>query len=310
MLDLRLLETFREVAARRSFSAAAHALKFTQPAVSQHVARLEQQVGSRLFNRDARGVTLTRAGDVLLRHAEALLDAARQAEAEVRAEGGVAVPEVHLGAFPTAAAGLVPMALSELVAARPDLRPRLRIVEPDAAIGELVRGRLDVGLLIDSDLKPAAARDGTEIHELCDDPMLVALPRGHHLARLPAIELAELRDEPWLLTPAGVSCGDSALVRRACGQAGFEPKVHLESADYTALLGLTASGMGVMLLPSLATLALPRDVVLRRVLGKVPARRIHAALRRDDDRPHVAATVEALRVAGRRIALQAAALPT
>src|SRR5688572_30777586 len=122
MLDLKLLETFREVATRGSFSAAADALSFTQPAVSQHIARLEKQLGTKLLERESRGLSLTEAGAAMLQHTEALLDAARRAEDDVRAHGGVHVPTVRLAAFPSAAAGLVPMAFRELRAAHPSLR--------------------------------------------------------------------------------------------------------------------------------------------------------------------------------------------
>src|SRR3954462_7462312 len=89
MLDLKLLTTFREVALRRSFSDAATALGYTQPAVSQHVSRLETAVGVKLLERDARGVKPTPAGDLLLLRAATLLDAARRAEDDVRAAAGL-----------------------------------------------------------------------------------------------------------------------------------------------------------------------------------------------------------------------------
>ena len=89
MLDLKLLTTFREVAVRGSFSDAATALDFTQPAVSQHISRLEATLGVRVLERNARGVSLTPAGEVLVRHASALLDAARRAEEAVREAAGI-----------------------------------------------------------------------------------------------------------------------------------------------------------------------------------------------------------------------------
>ena len=192
MLDLRLLETFREVAARGSFSAAAEALSFTQPAVSQHIARLEKQLGTRLFDRDARGVTPTRAGATLLRHAETLLEAARRAEADARAAAGLHVPEVHIGSFATAAAGLVPMALQELRSSHPGLRPKLRIIEDEPALDELAVGRLDLALLIGSDLNPTPVRAGITAEVVFEDPMLVALPAGHPLAHRAVLELEAL----------------------------------------------------------------------------------------------------------------------
>ena len=303
MLDLRLLETFREVAARGSFSSAADALSFTQPAVSQHISRLEKQIGTRLFERDARGVRPTRAGRSLLRHAEALLEAARVAEAEVRAEAGLHVPEVHLGSFASGAPSLVPMALRELRTAHPDIRPSLAIIEDEPAVDALMTGHLDIALLIASRLGPVPVRPGMATELLLEDPMHVALPSSHPLARRAAVALADLADEQWLLTCANDTCQDAGLVRGACTAAGFEPSVHFESADYQSLLGLTASGMGVTIVPGLATVSMPADVAIRPIDGPVPVRTIHAAWREGSTRPEIEATLHALRIAGRRLAL-------
>jgi DNA-binding transcriptional LysR family regulator len=239
----------------------------------------------------------------MLRHAEALLEAARRAEADVRAEAGLHVPEVRIAAFPTAAAGLVPMALRELRAAHPDIRPRLRIIEEDSALEELALDRVDVALLIGSELAPAPSRQGVESELVLEDPMLVAVPASHPLARRPAIDLDELRDEEWMLTAVGGTCQDSNIVRHACALAGFEPRVHFESEDYQALLGLTASGMGVTVIPSLASLSVPTDVVVRPIAGDPPKRFIYAARRAGSDAPAAEATVDALRIAARRLTL-------
>src|SRR4051812_50066176 len=105
MLDLKLLTTFREVAVRGSFSDAAVALDFTQPAVSQHISRLETALGVRVLERSARGVTLTPAGEGLVREASALLDAARRAEEAVRAAAGGGRGRGRGGRLPPGAGG-------------------------------------------------------------------------------------------------------------------------------------------------------------------------------------------------------------
>src|SRR3954468_20750514 len=108
MLDLKLLTTFREVAVRGSFSDAAAALDFTQPAVSQHISRLEQALGVRVLERSARGVNLTPAGEVLVRHAGELLDAARRAEDAVGQAAGLGRGQIRGRDRPGAPAGLKP----------------------------------------------------------------------------------------------------------------------------------------------------------------------------------------------------------
>lgn len=303
MLDLRLLETFREVAARGSFSAAAEVLAFTQPAVSQHVARLEKQLGVRLFDRDARGVTPTRAGASLLRHAEALLESARRAEAEVRAEAGLHVPRVRIGSFASGASSIVPLALRELRSAHPDVRPTLKIVEDEDGLDDLAASRLDVALLIGAAHHDPPGREGIEAELVLEDPLLVAVPASHPLARQSTIALDELRDEQWLITCTTGSCEDGLIVRRACSAAGFEPQVHFESDDYQALLGLTASGMGVTMIPALAALSVPAEVAIRPVPGEPPRRLIWAAHRAGATDEATEFALDALRIAGRRLSL-------
>jgi DNA-binding transcriptional LysR family regulator len=221
----------------------------------------------------------------------------------VRAEAGLHVPEVRLGSFMSGAAGLVPMALRELRTAHPDVRPTLRIVEDQAALDELAAGRIDLTLLIGSLVSPVATRPGVTGELLLEDPMLVALPGSHPLARMPAIALEVLREEPWLITCDTGVCEDAKIVRQACSSAGFAPNVQFESEDYQALLGLAASGMGVTMIPALAALSVPADVVIRPIAGDPPQRFIHAAWRQGSMNGAIDATLDALRIACRRLSL-------
>jgi DNA-binding transcriptional LysR family regulator len=301
MLDLKLLATFREVAVRGSFSAAADALGYTQPAVSQHIGRLEKLVGSRLLVRDARGVRLTPEGQVLLDHASLLLEASRRAVDAVREASGAGRPHIRIGAFPSVAAGLVPGATRALRARRPDARVELRVLEADEAMDELLAGRLDIATLTESDLTPVLPRAGVEHLPLCEDPLLVVLPVDHPRACSTAIDLADLSEEPWLITCVGGTCADSNVVLSAFREAGFEPNVALASDDYPALQGMAAAGVGVALIPTLATATVRGDVVLRPVRGRAPARRIVAAVRAGEREPLVDHAVEALRAAARDV---------
>jgi DNA-binding transcriptional LysR family regulator len=301
MLDLKLLTTFREVAHRKSFSGAAEALGYTQPAVSQHVSRLESTLGVRLFERDARGVHLTPPGELLLTRAAALLDQARRAEDDVREAAGAGRPCVRIGAFATLAGGLLPGATRDLRARRPDLKLEVRVFEPEDSIDELLSGRLDVATLIDSELMPLAVRDGVEHVFLCDDPLFVVMGSDHPMAGRPSIGLEELSGEGWLMPDVGGTCPDSNIVLRACRDAGFEPDVRLAFDDYPALQGMAAAGVGVALLPSLATANLRSDVAVIPLRGTPPARRIQAAIRLGENDSLVDHVIEALRAAGRAL---------
>jgi DNA-binding transcriptional LysR family regulator len=301
MLDLKLLTTFREVALRRSFSDAATVLGYTQPAVSQHVARLEAVVGVRLLDRDARGVHPTPAGELLLTRAAALLDAARRAEEEVREAAGAGRPTVRIGAFATLAAGLLPGATRDLRARRPDLRMEVKVIEPEDAIDAMLSDRLDLATIIDSELSPMGVRPGVEHVHLCEDPLLLVMASDHPMANRASVGLEELAGEGWLMPDVGGTCPDSNIVLRACRDAGFEPDVRLAFDDYPALQGMAAAGVGVALIPSLATANIRSDVAIIPLRGQPPARRIQAAVRVGEVDPLVDHVIEALRAAARAL---------
>jgi DNA-binding transcriptional LysR family regulator len=301
MLDLKLLTTFREVALRRSFSDAATVLGYTQPAVSQHVARLEAVVGVRLLDRDARGVHPTPAGELLLTRAAALLDAARRAEEEVREAAGAGRPTVRIGAFATLAAGLLPGATRDLRVRRPELRMEVKVIEPEDAIDAMLTDRLDLATIIDSELLPMDVRPGVEHVHLCDDPLLLVMASDHPMANRASVGLEELADEGWLMPDVGGTCPDSNIVLRACRDAGFEPDVRLAFDDYPALQGMAAAGVGVALIPSLATANIRTDVAIIPLRGQPPARRIQAAVRVGEVDPLVDHVIEALRAAARAL---------
>jgi DNA-binding transcriptional LysR family regulator len=302
MLDVRLLQTFREVAMRGSFSLAAEELGFTQPAVSQHLARLERHLGVKVLERTARGVNVTPAGEALLAETEAVLSSVRHAERAAKAAGGVVASRLRVGAFPSAAAGLVPGAVRAARraggrAGSPEIELDLGVIEPGPAMRALVRGRLDIALVIESPLDPIVVPEGVELLEVTDDPMLIALPPDHPMASRRSIELSELADEPFLLTELGGTCADSNIMLHACRDAGFAPNVRLESEDYNALQGMAAAGLGVTIVPRMATVGAHPGVVLRPIKGSAPSRTILAAVSKERD-ALVDVFVDALRTAG------------
>ena len=302
MLDLKLLTTFREVAVRGSFSEAAAALDFTQPAVSQHIGRLEQALGTRVLERSARGVTLTPAGEVLVRHASALLDAARRAEEAVREAAGVGRAQVRLAAFPSAAVGLIPGATRELRARRPDAELVLQVLEEDPAIDALLAGRVDLATISQSPLAPSPPRAGIEYIAIADDELCVAVAADHPLATRSAVALSELHDQPFLVPQASGTCADSNVVLNAFRAAGFEPNVRFESDDYQALQGMAAAGIGVALIPTIALVSSRSDVVVVPLRGRAPVRRVVVAIRAGEQNLLVEHMIESLRDAARALA--------
>src|SRR5436305_14956480 len=150
MLDVRRMRVLREVAAQRSFSAAAKKLGYTQSAVSQQIAALEREAGSTLIERNPRGIRLTDAGEALVRHADKILARLAEAESELEAIAGLRGGRLRLGSFPTAGATLMPRAISEFSPRHPGVELSLAEAEPDESRPRLKAGALALLLVADA----------------------------------------------------------------------------------------------------------------------------------------------------------------
>ena len=277
MYDVRLLQVLREIALRGSFSAAAEALNYTQPAVSQQIARLERQTGVTLVDRTSRGIKLTPAGQVLLRRTERVLAELQAAEDELGDLLAEARGRLRVAAFSTAAGTIVPEAVAAFRQLRPAVDVELLLLDPPDSLPMLGRGELEVALCELHGFSQEMPMDGLTVEHLFDDPLYVSLPGGHPLATREAVSLGELCDEDWILITPGGACRDTNIVMRACREAGFEPRGAYFSMDYFAIQGLVATGMGVALVPGLALVTQRPDVAVRPVAGRAPRRGIGAA---------------------------------
>ena len=275
MLDVRRMRVLREVARQGSFSAAADALSFTQSAVSQQIAALEKEAGVTLVERGARGVRLTEAGEVLVRHADVILARLDDARAELDALSGMRAGRVRMVAFPSAGASIMPPAIARFRELHPAVEISLDVAEPLPAADMLRAGEADISLLIETSWE-CPSGDGLERTKLLDDEMSVCLPKGHPLASRARVKLSDLAGEAWLLGNHG-TCPDTSVFLRACSVAGFEPRVAFDSDDYNAIQGFVAAGMGVSIIPHLAIATIRDDVVIRPIGPRAPHRRIVAA---------------------------------
>jgi DNA-binding transcriptional LysR family regulator len=287
MADLNLtgLRVLREVAARGSFTAAASSLGYTQSAISRQIAGLESAAGTPLFERTARGVRLTDAGDALLRRADVVLDEVDAAQRELDGMSEPAGGRLRVGVFPTAGASLVPKALAALGRRQPAVRVSLREGGTSSQIKRLGSGSVDVAVLA---FLPGArgTRDRSlSVEHLIDDPLLLAVGRDHRLARRRSVELDALADEAWVAATA--QADDSML--GAWQWADWRPRVELIAKDWTAKLGLVATGLGVTLVPGLAADAIRPDIALVRIRSDRPVNREVLIATRGGDQPDLVA---------------------
>jgi DNA-binding transcriptional LysR family regulator len=295
MHDLRLLTVLREVALRGSFSAAAESLSYTQPAVSQQIARLEKQVGVKLIEREPRGIRLTPAGEVLVRHTERIMAQLAAADEELLEVAAQARGRLRVGSFATAAGTIVPRAVAAFRRLRPAVEVDIALLDPHESIPALRRGDIEIAITEEGGFDGEVDTTGLEIEHLLDDHMWVSLPADHPLATRRAIELADLRDEDWMFACLSGTCADSNVVLRACQDAGFQPRIAYQSDDYFAIQGLVASGMGVALIPGLGLASTRDDVAVRPVKGRPPYRRVAALTAGDSAGGAIPTMLECLR---------------
>lgn len=247
MLDVRRLRVLNEVAKRGSFSAAAAALGYTQPAISRQVALLERETGAILLERGPGSVRLTDAGALLVDHAQAILSRLEDAEHDLRELMGLEAGRLKMSTLTSAAATIVPLAVTEFRRRLPGVELSVSMLEPPAVLPALRRGDVDLALCNDAG---HLELPDIEAVRLFDEPMLIALPQGHPLGRRKRLHLSELADEAWMLATTE-NCPDAGRFMRACHSAGFDPQIAFQHDDYGAVLGFVAAGVGAAPVPEM-----------------------------------------------------------
>jgi len=299
MIDTAGLRVMRAIAEAGSFTAAAHALGYSQPAISQMVRRLEDRTGTVLVERVGRSVRLTEAGQVLARHAGPVLAALDAAEEEVAAIAGLRSGRVRLMAFPSASATLVPRALALVKRTYPGVSITFTEAEPPESLAALRAGTCDLAVAFTyngTDLgRGEQDVDGFEVTPLIDDDVRLVVPRDHPLAeaggRGLVADLSALTDETWI---AGCPRCRGHLLQ-VCRDAGFAPDVAYETEDYVAVMGLIAEGLGIALVPDLILRTVHHPDVSVLAVNPPSRRRIQAVTTPDLHRvPAVKATLDAL----------------
>ena len=288
MLELRRLRLLRELHERGTIAAVADALQFTPSAVSQQLAMLERETGVRLLERSGRGVRLTDPALVLVEHADALLERAARAEADLAAAAQSVSGRARIAGFQSVALRLILPAIETLATEAPNLRCEFVEAEPEQALPALALGDLDMVIGDEWQHQPWRLAPGLERHELLRDPVHLALPERHPAARRTEVPLSSLADEVW--TTGHAAMGWEEMIQRTCRHyGGFEPDIRHRTNDATVSLALVARGLAVTLVPDLVVPDGHPGVVLR----PTPVERgIYAVTRRADaGRPSVQAVL-------------------
>lgn len=295
MLDLRRLTVLQAVAREGSFSAAARTLDYTQPAVSHHIARLEEEVGTPLLHRSPRGVTLTEAGEALVLHADAVITRLAAAQEEIAEIAGLRSGRVRVAAFPSGSATIFPAAVRAMRDSYPAVRVSLIEAEPPEALELLRTGEVDLALTFGYPESGPARTSDLEFEPLFDDELVLVTAAGTQPKRT---RLSDFKDDTWI---AGCERCREHLLHLAT-QAGFEPQIVYATDDYVTVQSLVAAGLGVTLLPSLALRAHRRPDVDVIPLGRDAMRQITAVVLAGPRRPPaIAAMIDAMRRVGEEL---------
>jgi DNA-binding transcriptional LysR family regulator len=283
-LELRHLIALKAIAEEGTFGRAAKRLGYTQSAISQQIAMLERIVGRRLIDRPGgpRPVSLTEAGDLLLRHADAIAARLQAAQADLAAlDAGDAGP-LRIGTYQSVGARVLPELLREFSAGWPQVDVTLQESADDRDLIALVeRGELDLSFVV-LPLDPGPY----EVAELFRDPYVLVVPAASQLAsrdRPPS--LRELLDHPLI---SNRTCRTTRRVEDRLRQTGREPHIAFRSDDNGTVQGLVAAGVGVAVVPRLTVDETDPAIRVVDLGDRVPPRLVGIAWHRDRRRTRAA----------------------
>lgn len=283
-MELRHIRYFVAVAEECHFGRAAERLHIAQPPLSQQIKQLEAELGVQLLTRSTRRVELTQAGERYLDRARAILasvdDAGREAVRVAAGELG----RVSVGFVGTATYELLPRLARALREDFPGIELDLHgeMLTPDQ-VAALHAGTLDLGFL-----RPPVRDPDLRLKVLRREPLVVALPETHVLARLDAVPLGDLRAEPFITYPSQHRSVTFDAVFDACLSAGFEPRVQQEVAETSTMVSFVAAGIGVAVVPASVQHLRITGAVYRPLTGSAAEVELAVAKRARDDSPHLA----------------------
>ncbi len=239
-MDLRGLEAFCTLARTLNFRSAAAELGVSQPAFSIRIARLEDELGMRLFDRSRAGVSLLETGRQFLPHARDLLErSAVVFETAVSIASGLS-GQLRIGYTPVSFIGDVPKLLRDFASLRPDVRLELKEgLSGDIEEG-VATGRLDAGFV-----HPLTAAPNLQFHPISVAPYVNVLPSDHPYADRKSIRVADLAREEFVLVERRTGPFIYDRIIAMCTKAGFSPRIRQEVGNSIAVLGLIGAGHGV-----------------------------------------------------------------
>ncbi len=253
-MEIRHLRAFAALAREKSFTRAAASLRVAQPAVSQQIRALEQELGVVLIERSNRTGALTEAGQALLARAERVLAEVHDAAEEMAAHAGLRRGVVRLGcALQTLLETTLPPLFAAFRARYPEVRIAVRELHTRQILRLLARGEVELGLVHLGRVEGGRLMGGESaspdlaLKHLRREPLVALVATGHRLAGRARLRVAALRDEPFVAFQPGATV--RLLVAEAAARHGFEPQIAFSTANLGTVKAMVAAGLGVAVVP-------------------------------------------------------------
>jgi DNA-binding transcriptional LysR family regulator len=287
-MELRHLRYFVAVAEELHFGRAAERLGIAQPPLSQQIKFLEGEIGAPLFLRTKRHTELTAAGESLLTDARKILSNADSAVLAARRAARGESGQLVVGFVNSAVYGELTNIFRLMRQRYPDMTLVLQDLTSEEQVAAIKNHQLDVGLV----RPPIADAAPLILKTVYREPLVVALPRGHRLAREKQLLMRWLSNELFLHVPRSLGPGFFDQFIRLCAQAGFAPKVVQEAHSTQTIISLVAAGMGIAIVPEAMRHFQRTGVVYRPLKPPVPTTELAAVWRPDDSSPGLKSFLE------------------
>jgi len=291
-LELRQLRYFVTVAEELHFGRAAGRLHMTQPPLSQAIAALEDGLGTALFLRNRRTVALTPAGSALLPEARRILsEAALLPDLARRAASGEA-GRLSLAFITSADYSVLPPFLRRYSERYPGVQLVLQEATSDVQVDELLRGRIDAGLLIPP--LPERTRAELDYMKVLDEPLILCAPAGL-LRKKGPVALRNLPPLPLIIFPREISPALHDAILSCFRAAGITPAIGQQAIQMQTIVSLVSAGMGLALVPQSVSNLMRPGVEYRALADATPLVETGIAWRRDNPSPVLKGFLELLR---------------
>jgi DNA-binding transcriptional LysR family regulator len=276
MIDVRKLGMLAALDRLGTVAAVAEELRLTAPGVSMQLSAFEREIGVSLTERRGRRLALTPAGKLLAAHGRDVVDRLSLAEVDLHAVRQGAIGNYRIAAFPSAARTFVADAWAALRGDVDGLHLSLTTPEPEDALAALLSGKADLAVVHSYSNVPRSIPAGVRADPVGSEPVWIAIRSDDPAAAQSTIDLSDLAEHFWVTATRDLTCFE--MTERACGRAGFRPRIVAETMDFAVQLELVAAGVGVALIPQLAIATVPRGVVLAPPTEHL-SRHIHTAHR-------------------------------